>query len=83
MHILVEGSGCRRGGGQLVYLITIHGGALLFDVYLQMYNHAMVRKQKRSCIGLVKRSKDSVGKDLMLGRTESPRKGRQHMRWMQ
>ena len=27
-----ERSGCRWGGGQLVSLITIHGGALLFDV---------------------------------------------------
>ena len=30
-EISVEGSGCRCGG-QLVSLITIHGGTLLFDV---------------------------------------------------
>ena len=32
-QIPAEGSCCRWGGGQLVSLITIHGGALLFDVY--------------------------------------------------
>ena len=56
--------------------------SILKEISPEYLLEALMLKLKLQYFGHLKRRTDSLGKTLMLGKTEGGRRGRQRMRWL-